>query len=311
MVAVSERNFDRLIREHYPAIRRRAPNSKALPIFGSASEIRAEASEDYIDDGWGSIGDAVFQERKQRVAQLDDAGVVAAYGTMEPLGCGSYGCVYQTGDPRWVVKVTTDISEAHMVAILERLPGKYPGLVAYHGVYEIPGPPHRTFILWREAADIIGLGAAAAFFADNPRYGISPFAMGDTELLLYADLTIGRDMFSIAEQWAAQGKSRLVGRAYLLSQSQATAPAGSGKLGSYMGLLQSYESVCRKMIEDPLLQLVGKTLLDLFKQAITLNDLNANNVGITTRSSPFLVVTDPGHVIPLDNRYQAVAPRRL
>ena len=311
MAAASDYSFSHLIRTHYPALRRRAPNSKALPIFGSASEIRAAASEDYIDDGWGSFGNEAFQDRKRQIAHLDDAGVVASYGTLEPLGCGVYGCVYLTNDPRWVFKVTTDISEAHMVAILETLPGKYPGLVAYRGVYEIPNVPRRTFVLWREAADLVGLNAAAAFFADHPRYGISPFAMGDTEMLLYAVLTLGRDMFSIAERWAGEGKSHLVARAYTMAKGGAAPPTGSGKLGVYMSLLQAYESTCQKMLKDPLLQLVGKSLLDLFEVGITLNDLNANNVGITARSSPFLVVTDPGHVIPLDNRYQSVAPRSL
>lgn len=310
MAVMTGHTFDRIIRAHLQAIADVAPDASALPIFGSAAEIRAGLNEDYIDDGWGSFGDDTHQERRARAQQLDDEQLVAEFGTMEPLGCGSYGCVYQTSSPRWVFKVTTDASEAHLVAIMETLP-RLAGMAAYHGVRLVPRQPRPTYILWREAATVIGLDAVAAWAAEHPRYGISPFAMGDTELLLYAALTIGRDMFSIAEQWAASGKSHLVTRAYQLFQHRATAPAGSGKLGSYMGLLQAYEQTAHKMTHDPLLRLVGQTLLDLLQRGITLNDLHANNVGLTARSTPFLVITDPGHVIPLDDRYQGIAPRSL
>lgn len=304
--------FDEAVRDFYPQIRRRAPSPAALPLFGSAREIRDEANTDYIDDGWGSFGNEVHQERRAAIAGMADAEVVRRYGIMEPLGCGSYGCVYATGDPRWVFKVTTDKSEAHFIALLEHLSLAFPGVAAYGGVYLLPGGARPTYALWREAATVIGLGAVAAWIEARPELRLDQYALGASELLLYAVLTIGRDMFSIAERWAEQSKSYLVERAYaLFTSGRLTAPAGSGKLGSYLGLLQAYEGACRKMQRDPLLRLVGRSLLDLLQRGITLNDLHANNVGLTARSTPFLVITDPGHVIPLTNAYQHIRPQRI
>jgi hypothetical protein len=71
------------------------------------------------------------------------------------LGCGHYGCVYQTGSPNVVCKITTDISEAMFIAIVNNMEETLPqGLVRYFDILALQGKRGKrdAFILWREEA---------------------------------------------------------------------------------------------------------------------------------------------------------------
>jgi hypothetical protein len=77
--------------------------------------------------------------------------------SVREYGCGAYGCVFPTLDPKVVLKVTTDASEADFAAnIVDDLPHKM--TVAYPMVLEVPekkqGYPIR--FLWRESARYVG-----------------------------------------------------------------------------------------------------------------------------------------------------------
>lgn len=56
------------------------------------------------------------------------------------LGCGSFGCVVKTGDPRWVVKITADQSEGDLVKIVLDARAKEPGRRSTPGHSEGSGP---------------------------------------------------------------------------------------------------------------------------------------------------------------------------
>lgn len=68
-----------------------------------------------------------------------------------PLGCGSFGCVYRTSDPKWLVKISSDPTEGPLVAQIVQLrrdadkrknktgygPSKaYDGIVFFRNVYK-------------------------------------------------------------------------------------------------------------------------------------------------------------------------------
>jgi hypothetical protein len=82
-------------------------------------------------------------------------------GDLVELGCGHYGCVYPTSDPKIVFKVTTDLTEANFVANYLKLRDngvQSLGVVQY---YEIFGLPQRRFgrnmfVLWREEVPNVG-----------------------------------------------------------------------------------------------------------------------------------------------------------
>lgn len=81
----------------------------------------------------------------------------AIAGKLREYGCGAYGCVYRTLDPKVVLKVTTDSTEAEFAARLA--PSlKAPITVAYHAVAALPEHHQRrqVFLLWREEAQEVG-----------------------------------------------------------------------------------------------------------------------------------------------------------
>lgn len=76
-------------------------------------------------------------------------------GDLAELGCGHYGCVYPTGDPKIVFKVTTDPSEANFVANYLRLRDSGVlslGVVQYYEIFGLPmrHRGRRIYVLWRE-----------------------------------------------------------------------------------------------------------------------------------------------------------------
>jgi hypothetical protein len=73
-------------------------------------------------------------------------------------GCGAYGCVLPTLDPKVVLKLTTDDTEAEFAARLaKQLP--VPIVTIYELVYHLPTAKRQgrnVYLLWREAADHVG-----------------------------------------------------------------------------------------------------------------------------------------------------------
>lgn len=84
-------------------------------------------------------------------------------GKSNVFGCGFFGCVAPTENPRIVFKITTDSAEAAFVQCLKTLSGtgrfEFPGIANYYGVWSVPaedcmGRP--VFVLWREEAETVG-----------------------------------------------------------------------------------------------------------------------------------------------------------
>lgn len=76
---------------------------------------------------------------------------------MRELGCGMYGCVLPTLDPKVVLKVTTDATEAEFANDLSSTL-RVPIVVKYELVRQVPGKHdgREIFLLWRESADDVG-----------------------------------------------------------------------------------------------------------------------------------------------------------
>jgi hypothetical protein len=58
----------------------------------------------------------------------------------ELLGCGQFGCVCALSDPRWVLKVTSDPTEASSAAQVKELNGRRSVLPRVKGVWVAPEP---------------------------------------------------------------------------------------------------------------------------------------------------------------------------
>lgn len=76
---------------------------------------------------------------------------------LEEYGCGAYGCVLPTYDPKVVLKLTTDETEAQFAhSYAKKLSA--PVVVKYRKTMELPErhQGHNTFLLWRDSADEVG-----------------------------------------------------------------------------------------------------------------------------------------------------------
>ena len=84
---------------------------------------------------------------------------------LREFACGDYGCVLPTSEPGLVVKLTSDISEAHFVQMSMELETSDAmksemGLVEYRKIFKLEGQTYRRrplFVLWRSEAFDIGL----------------------------------------------------------------------------------------------------------------------------------------------------------
>ena len=184
------------------------------------------------------------------------------------FGCGVYGCVMPTLDPKVVLKVTSDETETAFAADLA------PTLVApicvtYHMVADLEGVYRDGFqvsLLWREAADQVGklrdvLGRRAEKLIDD-------------------------------QHEAAQIAYRAIDK----RQSEQMRRAR----------ISHWLEMCERMatqVEIPELRALGAGLVEVYeKQRIVFGDVHAGNLGVVTRDGvQSWVITDPGHVAVVED----------
>lgn len=77
-------------------------------------------------------------------------------GTLDDfvLGCGMYGCVFQTEDPKIVIKFTRDDSEAEMLNFQQNM--SLPGIVPVHFVLKMTKIQswRAEYLIWRDRLDM-------------------------------------------------------------------------------------------------------------------------------------------------------------
>lgn len=182
---------------------------------------------------------------------------------MKEYGCGAYGCVLPTLDPKVVLKLTTDETEAQFANELAETLSS-PIVVAYHLVRQLPdrheGRP--SFLLWRDAADRVGeIGAVVAERGGNPD------AVSDA---LAAQHDAARQAFLALHEGRPADK-----------------------------LLAKWESKARAMGKFPELRELAEGMIDnLHTSKVFMGDVHAGNIGLVNGR---WVVVDPGHVAVLED----------
>ena len=223
-----------------------------------------EILEDTVPPQWLPKLDSVKPSSSDRVT-----------ARIKEYGCGKYGCVFPTLDPKVVMKVTTDDTEAEFAATLANtlvrpICVRYQMVVALIG--EHGGRP--ISLLWREAADHVD---GLADMLDDLR--------GDDA----GDIALS---YILEQHQIAQ----VAYNALYLKRSPTV----------YRPLLNLWQEACRRMAEQtdiPELQPLGEGLLEVYqKQRIFFGDIHEGNLGMVHRedgTSPW-VITDPGHVAVVD-----------
>lgn len=182
------------------------------------------------------------------------------------FGCGKYGCVLPTSDPKIVLKVTTDDTEATFAADLA------PTLVApicvtYPMVAELDQEHQgdQIHLLWREAADHVGKVREQ---------------LGDYAESLVSDQ---HDAAKLAYDAVYKHRSETMIRARV----------------------SFWLEMCERMARQtkvPELRALGAGFVEVYEQQrILFGDVHVGNLGMVTRNGiSSWVITDPGHVAVLD-----------
>lgn len=254
------------------------------------------------------------------------------------LGCGHYGCVMPTSDPEVVCKITSDPTEAVFIAAAMTLGEPPEGIVRYHGVYEL-GEAYRgrpTFVLWREAATEVGLHQAhtrsmwgtakdpyemrridklaryLGLFKDAANAVRESLKRADRAPSYPAAVTTRLELLAEAkkyEDWAWQ-------RSAELDLDRVIGDVISRVLGPLRGAmrlamaLRLCELIAELMQNTDGSDLLGDALGHYLDKGILLADVHGHNVGKVERT-PGWVITDPGHAVGLEARWDAVTVPRL
>lgn len=248
------------------------------------------------------------------------------------LGCGHYGCVMPTDDPKVVCKLTTDAAEGAFVTAALSIGPIDDGLVEYHAIYGIPDLTHRKrpmFVLWREAAEDVGFvgralpsgHGAALLNPESERYD-------DYE---YRSIVVLRRLLGFYKEAAGDARNSLKGgsvfeklEAARRHEDWAHEPASefdwdTAKQNTIYNLHARFRgpqrlainlAVCESlelwMENTYLCDLIGSALRFYREHGLLLADVHAGNIGRVPRAGKTPVITDPGHAIALDRKWSPV-----
>jgi hypothetical protein len=261
---------------------------------------------------------AAAPTRSRKVMPVIDKQTQRGKMTFEELGCGHYGCVIKSTEDGIVFKLTSDASEAAFVAAACKL-GHFPyGIVRYYNIVEIPETyrGRRVFALWREEAGLIGFPLQTmergAVTSDYIRSAWKELLKHLEEFKKQANIVRSyvtkakdkeRALTLIANEKDFSWQFSRGDSAYALRGAQRAAVA-----------LQLCQDIAEIMEHTYASDQIGGALAYYLDNGILLADVHANNVGVATRAPNddyddwhgVNVITDPGHMVPLQDRWLAV-----
>lgn len=229
-------------------------------------------------------------------------------------GCGRYGCVFPTGDPSVVFKLTSDQSEAAFVGAAMQI-GEWPaGIVRYHKLFQLEGETHYKrpiYALWRQEAQNVGLlvsHAGNAWYQKRFGRGVCrDFASDLTAFLLTSHkirTVVQRSRNPAKLIKRAQDRATWAWRLYMRA---APTNLKGADLVAFTRL--QCASLAQFMQGRECGYLVGETLDFYLEHGLLLADVHLGNIGEATPedySTWELVITDPGHMVPLDPKWLKV-----
>jgi hypothetical protein len=254
---------------------------------------------------------------------------------VQDYGCGHYGCVAPTSTAEIVFKVTSDPLEAHFVASALLIASKdksfgWPvGIVRYENIVQLEGSyrSRPVFGLWREEAYDVGAlvhahrrgGAGPEWFRKLDPYDKMAFEQFGVRLGRFKDWAArfkestdrsanrpkllegvrqyerwARDAIELEE--AENGYERVVKSGWSAPQKLAACLRGCEINAELMG-------------NEPVGTEIGEALDFYMDHGLLLADVHLNNIGRLLRedySNGLWGITDPGHAVPLDDRFASV-----
>jgi len=256
----------------------------------------------------------------------------------EELGCGHYGCVIASTEPGIVFKVTSDASEAAFVAVASQMDDWPVGMVAYYGLYELPDKyrKRRTFVLWRQEAENIGelmfeSGEVAERYKKKYHWtsikefkkNLSHFLFASKKMheQLKRSKNPAKFLEDVREQQDIAWRLHINDQAYRDTKPLYYGAPSFEEVRSYHkgALAFALRQILVKQLATVMGSthagsLVGEALDHYINEGILLADVHFNNIGEVqpeNYTSLELVITDPGHMVPLDPKWLQVQVPQL
>jgi hypothetical protein len=244
--------------------------------------------------------------------------------SFEELGCGYYGCVIESSsDSNLVFKLTSDASEAAFVSAALDIGDLPDGMIRYDSIIELPEKyrRRRVFAIWREEASMIGFPMLVwQYGAVTDRYTREAWK----ELLRLLDLFLSHAAIVRNYVKKASDKVKALGAikeredfAWRFTRDARAARLHGADRAAVS--LQHCEDVADEMYNTFSADTIGGALSFYMKRGLLLADVHANNVGVATRPPDehyddwhaMSVITDPGHMVPLDPKWLDVKVPQL
>lgn len=217
-------------------------------------------------------------------------------------GCGHFGCVLPTATPGLVLKITSDLSEAMLVAKLIGIREMPEGLVRYESVVMLEGKyrGRPTFAIWREEAHDVGFLLG--------KLPTDPYQLR-IQREFVSNLMSFRRHARVVFKYVDQADDQVAAvKRIQENMERAWTLVRNGAVGRYVGPIRAAmsavhcEDIAMTMENEPFAYHVGAALGRLLEEGMILSDVHLGNLGKVRRSDgderELVVITDPGVVAP-------------
>ncbi len=283
--------------------------------------------------------DKILRERFERISRvIRPEWLPVSIGKrslkFKEYGCGHYGCVMPTSDEDVVFKITTDASEAAFVCANRELAksGDLPdGMIEYYDIYELPDTfkRRRVFCVTRHSAENVGdvfkvvKERARDFEVDFIKKESDRFFRMLYEFKRYSGwirqkFSTTRNVYNFIQQikryknhaFSFYERARNDGlTVWRYSFGMRAEQIRDSFLKCAVYLLVCSE-IASAMTANQFGERVGVALGEYLSEYILLADVHQDNIGeIYDRDAEmrYVVITDPGHMVPLDEKWLQVA----
>lgn len=239
--------------------------------------------------------------------------------------CGHYGCVFETGFPDRVMKITSDPAEAQFV-VASRQIQKPRGIVQYYEIFKVPGVTVRgrpVHVLWRQRAERVGeLHGRFVYDWREKSRERTDLDEGATALFRFRDFAAEvraasrqGELKQVREGWKIYEQAPYWGEGMDLWNEPAGPVLRRWRGAQRMAVLlaAAFHNAFFLETSSSFFSLVGEALRHYLEEGILLADVHLNNIGwapVLEEEPSFegWIITDPGHAVFL-RPMKTTAPR--
>jgi len=213
-----------------------------------------------------------------------------AVPAQKEYGCGYYGCVFPTNKESYVVKITTDETEAKLIATFLHPDFEVPsGIVQYEDMFVVSEKrlKRHVFFILRQSADKVGNVPLTSMYTKLL------YAFKNHAALLRQILKRNSALIPSEAQFIAARNYKLTWDVDNYGLLRVPKWAKGKDAVAYH--FAACKQLAEEMYQTEALYSVGAALDSLLDQDIVLADVHMGNIGYDSGGE--IIITDPGHPV--------------